>query len=86
MRCASKQEHQSGHSSQLCPCCLPPRFPSPSPPHRSIEGKSKHQLWLELCDLITKHPKDVLGQGIHVDAILRGGIRRYTDEVGGSGW
>lgn len=24
---------------------------------RSLEGKSKHQLWLELCDMITKHPK-----------------------------
>jgi pre-mRNA-splicing factor SYF1 len=26
---------------------------------RSMEGKSKHQLWLELCDIITKHPKEV---------------------------
>jgi hypothetical protein len=48
---------------------------------RSIEGKSKHQLWLELCDLITKHPADVLKEGIDVDAILRGGIRKYKDEV-----
>ncbi|GIL47375.1 hypothetical protein Vafri_4209 [Volvox africanus] len=47
---------------------------------RSLEGKSKHALWLELCDIITKHPKDVLG--MRVDAILRGGIRRFTDEVG----
>ncbi|MEW5299624.1 MAG: hypothetical protein WDW36_002620 [Sanguina aurantia] len=47
---------------------------------RSLEGKSKHQLWLELCDIITKHPDDVAG--IRVDAILRGGIRKFTDEVG----
>jgi hypothetical protein len=46
---------------------------------RSLEGKSKHQLWLELCDIITKHPKEVAG--IRVDAIIRGGIRRFTDEV-----
>lgn len=46
---------------------------------RSLEGKSKHQLWLELCDLITKHPKDV--EGLKVDAILRSGIRKFTDEV-----
>lgn len=52
---------------------------------RSIEGKSKHQLWLELCDLITKHPADVLKEGIDVDAILRGGIRKYKDEVRGAG-
>lgn len=102
---------------------------------RSLEGKSKHQLWLELCDLVTKHPNDVkvggpqalqglwayswrpawlsrkamggprgsplslvLGaptrrpscahpccrltlQEMKVDAILRSGIRRFTDEV-----
>jgi hypothetical protein len=47
---------------------------------RSLEGKSKHQLWLELCDLITKHPKEV--EGLKVDAILRSGIRKFTDEVG----
>jgi len=47
---------------------------------RSLEGKSRHALWLELCDVITKHPTEV--EGIRVDAILRSGIRRYTDEVG----
>ncbi|CAK0786535.1 hypothetical protein CVIRNUC_009748 [Coccomyxa viridis] len=47
---------------------------------RSLEGKSKHQLWLELCDIITKHPKEV--SGLKVDAILRSGIRKFTDEVG----
>ena len=46
---------------------------------RSLEGKSKHQLWLELCDIITKHPKEV--SGLKVDAILRSGIRKFTDEV-----
>jgi pre-mRNA-splicing factor SYF1 len=54
-------------------------------PCRSLEGKSKHQLWLELCDMITKHPKEVLDEDINVDAILRGGIRKYTDEVGACG-
>jgi hypothetical protein len=48
---------------------------------RSIEGKSKHQLWLELCELITKHPAEVIAERIDVDAILRGGIRKYKDEV-----
>ncbi|GFR43608.1 hypothetical protein Agub_g4705 [Astrephomene gubernaculifera] len=47
---------------------------------RSLEGKSKHTLWLELCDIVTKHPKEVAG--MRVDAIIRGGIRRFTDEVG----
>lgn len=48
---------------------------------RSLEGKSKHQLWLELCDIITKHPGEV--QHLKVDAILRSGIRQFTDEVTG---
>ena len=47
---------------------------------RSLEGKSKHQLWLELCHIITRHPDDVMG--INVDAVLRSGIRKFTDEVG----
>ncbi|XP_042429330.1 pre-mRNA-splicing factor SYF1-like [Zingiber officinale] len=47
---------------------------------RSIKGKTRHQLWLELCDLLTHHATEV--SGLNVDAIIRGGIRRYTDEVG----
>jgi pre-mRNA-splicing factor SYF1 len=47
---------------------------------QSLAGKSKHNLWLELCDVITTHPADV--SGLDVDAILRGGIRKFTDEVG----
>ncbi|KAL9383964.1 hypothetical protein Peur_024287 [Populus x canadensis] len=41
----------------------------------SIEGKTKHSLWLELCDLTTRHAKEVLG--LNVDAIIRGGIRKF---------
>ncbi|CAL9085670.1 unnamed protein product [Musa acuminata var. zebrina] len=46
----------------------------------SIKGKTRHQLWLELCDILTRHATEV--SGLKVDAIIRGGIRRYTDEVG----
>ena len=46
---------------------------------RSLEGKSKHNLWLELCDIITKHPDPV--QDLNVDAIIRSGIRKFTNEV-----
>ena len=45
----------------------------------SLEGKTKHQLWLELCDIITRHPRDVTA--LKVDAILRSGIRKFTNEV-----
>ncbi|CAM6119372.1 unnamed protein product [Calypogeia fissa] len=47
---------------------------------QSVKGKSRHQLWLELCNLLTKHASEV--SGLQVDAIIRGGIRRFTDEVG----
>lgn len=47
---------------------------------QSIKGKTRHQLWLELCNLLTKHANEV--SGLKVDAIIRGGIRKFTDEVG----
>lgn len=43
-------------------------------------GKSKHQLWNELCDLISKNPEKI--HSLNVDAIIRGGLRRYTDQLG----
>ncbi|VEN48937.1 unnamed protein product [Callosobruchus maculatus] len=43
-------------------------------------GKSKHQLWNELCDLISKNPGKI--KSLNVDAIIRGGLRRYTDQLG----
>lgn len=46
----------------------------------SIKGKTKHRLWLELCNLLTQHAKEI--SGLNVDAIIRGGIRKFTDEVG----
>ena len=46
---------------------------------RSLEGKSKHALWLELCDIVTRHPREV--EHLKVEAIIRAGIRKFTDEV-----
>lgn len=46
----------------------------------SIKGKTKHRLWLELCDLLTNHASEI--SGLNVDAIIRGGIRKFSDEVG----
>jgi pre-mRNA-splicing factor SYF1 len=47
---------------------------------RSLEGKSKHDLWMELCDVITSHPGEMAG--LRVEDIVRGAISRYKDEVG----
>lgn len=46
----------------------------------SKHGKSKHQLWNELCNLISKNPLKITS--LNVDAIIRGGLRRYTDQTG----
>ncbi|EDV28130.1 uncharacterized protein TRIADDRAFT_21689, partial [Trichoplax adhaerens] len=46
----------------------------------SKEGKSKHQMWQELCTLISKNPDQI--KSIKVDAIIRGGLKRFSDMVG----
>ncbi|CAG0878572.1 unnamed protein product [Darwinula stevensoni] len=46
----------------------------------SKHGKSHHQLWNELCELISKNPDKV--KSLNVDAIIRSGLRRYTDQIG----
>ena len=44
----------------------------------SKEGKSKHQLWSEMCELISTNPDKI--HSLKVDAIIREGINRYKDE------
>ncbi|CAI5439304.1 unnamed protein product [Caenorhabditis angaria] len=46
----------------------------------SEKGKTAHQLWTQLCDLISKNPVKIFS--LNVDAIIRQGIHRYTDQVG----
>mmetsp|Transcript_12309 Transcript_12309/g.23159 ORF Transcript_12309/g.23159 Transcript_12309/m.23159 type:complete len:957 (+) Transcript_12309:155-3025(+) len=46
----------------------------------SLEGKTRHQLWMDLCDLISKHPADI--KSLKIESIIRSGIRQFTDEVG----
>lgn len=46
----------------------------------SVEGKSKHQLWNKLCELIAKNPDKVTS--LKVEPIIRQGLKRYTDQIG----
>ncbi|XP_065918405.1 pre-mRNA-splicing factor SYF1-like isoform X2 [Dysidea avara] len=46
----------------------------------SRKRKSKHELWHELCELIAKNPEKVTS--LKVDAIIRGGLKRFTDMIG----
>lgn len=42
--------------------------------YSSANGKSKHQLWNELCELISKNPDKITS--LKVEAIIRQGIKR----------
>ncbi|RXG52302.1 Pre-mRNA-splicing factor SYF1 [Armadillidium vulgare] len=42
-------------------------------------GKSKHQLWSELCELISKNPEETSLK--NAEAIIRHGLQRYTDQA-----
>ncbi len=66
------QEQWGEAASRLADVCNDELF-------RSLEAKSKHALWLELADICTRHPRDVAH--LRVEAILRAGIRKFTDEV-----
>ena len=46
----------------------------------SKEGKSKHQLWQELCVLISRNPDKITS--LKVEPIIRGGLQRFTDVIG----
>uniref|UniRef100_A0A0G4GTZ3 Suppressor of forked domain-containing protein n=1 Tax=Chromera velia CCMP2878 TaxID=1169474 RepID=A0A0G4GTZ3_9ALVE len=46
----------------------------------SMEGKSQHQLWMELCDLIAEHPEAI--RSLKVEPVLRSGLRKFSDAVG----
>ncbi|EDQ86376.1 uncharacterized protein MONBRDRAFT_28344 [Monosiga brevicollis MX1] len=46
----------------------------------SKQGKSHHQLWLELCQLVSEHPDGV--RNIKVEPIIRGGLRKFSDMIG----
>lgn len=46
----------------------------------SRAGKSKHQLWNELCDLVAKNPDKVTS--LKIEPIIRQGLKRYTDQIG----
>lgn len=42
--------------------------------------KTSHQIWMEVCDLITNHPSDI--RSISVEQVLRCGLLKFTEEVG----
>jgi len=50
------------------------------PKFSSTKGRSSHALWMQLCDIVSQHPGSI--GSLNVEAILRSGLERFTDEVG----
>ena len=48
--------------------------------HVSPTGRTKHALWMMLCDVVARHPGQITS--LRVDPVLRSGIARFSDEVG----
>ena len=61
-------------AAQLAICVNDENFISP-------QGHSKHQLWMRLCDMCSQHPLET-SRSLKVEAIIRSGIARFSDEVG----
>lgn len=51
-----------------------------NPKFRSSQSKSQFQLWSEFCNLLVRHPREV--GTIDVEAVLRSGIQKFTDQKG----
>lgn len=47
----------------------------------SRSNRTNHELWMQLCEICSSHPQEVC-QVIDVEAIIRSGIARFSDEVG----
>ena len=59
---------------QLAICLNDDTYVSPS-------GRTRHQMWMNLCDMCAKYPNEV-SKSLKVDAVIRSGISRFSDEVG----
>lgn len=47
----------------------------------SSKGATRHQLWIRLCEMCANHPEEI-SRSVKVDAVIRTGIARFSDEVG----
>jgi pre-mRNA-splicing factor SYF1 len=46
---------------------------------QSTQGRSRHDLWMQLCDIASKNPEKVQ---LNVEAVIRSGLKRFTSETG----
>eukprot|EP00906_Rhabdomonas_costata_P027664 RCo039250 len=49
----------------------------------SVKGRTKHELWVELCTLLSKQDQDLmLDNNLRTETIIRSGISKFPAEVG----
>lgn len=48
---------------------------------QSSSDRTPHSMWMQLCDMVSQHPTKV-AKSLDVEAILRSGMTRFSDEVG----
>lgn len=48
---------------------------------KCVGESAEHRLWMRLCDMCAAHPEET-SSVLQVDAVLRSGIARFSDEVG----
>ncbi len=48
---------------------------------KSEKGTTKHQLWIQLCDIFSKHSNKI-SKRIKVEEILRAGLTKFSENVG----
>ena len=66
---------QHGEAARQLVICLDDEsYASPS-------GSTRHQLWMQLCDICANHPDEVY-RILNVEGIMRSGIATFSDEVG----
>lgn len=68
------REQYSEATRQLAICVNDDHYISPS-------GLTKHQMWMNLCDMCASHPEEI-STTLKVESIIRSGIARFSDEVG----
>ena len=47
---------------------------------KSKQNKSKHDLWMTLCDIVTQYPHRI--KNARVEPIIRSGLNKFTNETG----
>ena len=52
------------------------------PDFLSREGTTRHELWIQLADICTRHPADVKAAGVDFEGILRAVIKPEERNVG----